>query len=242
MITIVILYVQGSKITAENKQAIFDLHVHSTYSDGTMSLYRIANYVDENDNLVLVGITDHCSHRSYGRKMLDQGTAIERKQKIEELNRKSKTSILNCIEGDILPRGKVRLPKGLGKKFFDLVVGSIHRPLNPITWTETVKGVIRNNKIDVLGHPMAYNDIMRDSIEEIMLKLSRKNIAVELNTKYKFPPNYFLDLLKKYNVKVVPASDAHSLFEIGKVQKGIELTSAKELNLMTPSHLQESLH
>lgn len=211
----------------------FDAHIHSNYSDGKMDLYRIANYV-KNKDLDYVGIADHCSHRSYGTKMLKKSNVLERQQVIEKLNENMDNTLLNCIETDIQPKGNVVYPNGIEKKFFDFVIGSVHSSFNSDTWKKALKRVIKDNKIDVLGHPMAYNDISWSSMDEIALELAKSNIVVELNEKYGPLPRYFLTLLQDYNVKFVLASDAHTLHEIGRFKNSVKFARQNDLKLLDP--------
>lgn len=211
----------------------FDAHIHSDYSDGKMDLYRIAKHVVKKD-LAYVGIADHCSHHAFGSNMVKKHNVIERQQLIETLNERMDPTLLNCIEADIHPKGTVVYPRGIEKKFFDFVIGSVHASFDSESWKHALKRVIRDKKIDVFGHPMAYNDISWNAMEEIALEIARSNIAVELNEKYPLPPKYFLTMLQDHNVEFVLASDAHTLNDIGRVKKSLKFALENNLSLKDP--------
>lgn len=217
-----------------------DLHVHSRYSgDCQLSLRRIVEYA-ERKGLNAVGIADHCSRHSFGAKMLHQEVALERKRRIEELDKKTDIYLLNCIESDLLSQGNVTFPKGLGKEFFDIVIGSFHTTVTAKEWGQALKRIINNRKIDIFGHPLAYNDVSWNIMEDIAEELFESDIIVELNERHRMFPDYFLDLLRKYGVRFVPTSDAHEQYEIGDIGEGLELARKKNLKLITnPLNLKE---
>lgn len=217
----------------ETIKDVYDLHVHSTYSDGSASPYRIVKYV-KNKNLTALGITDHCSFHSWGRKLLASEILTERKRMIEKFNGKTEIPLLNCIEADILPQGKLTLPGSLDKDFFAYVIASFHTSMSSKKWIEALKNVIQDGKVDILGHPVAYNNVSSDNMEDVVITLSRKDIAVEINERYRFPPDYFIKLLKEHHVQVTLVSDAHSLYEIGEVEESLRLVNEKNLELLDP--------
>ncbi|NIQ05539.1 MAG: hypothetical protein GWO20_07375 [Candidatus Korarchaeota archaeon] len=218
-----------------SKIQLTDFHVHSTYSaDSNVSIYEIAEYA-EHKTLFVVGIADHCSRRSFGTKMLDQSVVIERRRRIKEVDSKTSTYLLNSVECDILPRGRLTFPKGVQKDFFHYVIGSVHSKWDSTTWRDTLKNVISGGKIDVLGHPLAYNAVSWNIMEDIVLELAKANVAVELNQRYSFPPKYFLNLAKQHGVKFVLSSDAHTRSEIGEVGRCVKLIHENALEVINPS-------
>jgi len=84
---------------------MYDLHIHSIYSDGTSRIDEIAKYA-KRKGLKIIAITDHCSYDSWGNKLLDLKTVMERRDIIEDM-RNIDLMILNGLEADILANGRV---------------------------------------------------------------------------------------------------------------------------------------
>jgi len=217
---------------------MMDLHIHSIYSDGSARIEEIVEY-SRKMGLKIVAITDHCSrvHLTVGGRMLEPEIAIERAEIIYNMNSSHDDIIvLNGIESDIMERGRVVFPKGLDRNFFDLVIGSIHVPLIPERWAKWVILAIRSSNIDILGHPLSYvrGPIPFELVERVIIELASREVAFELNASYLSPPAKILSLCKEYDVAVSIGSDAHSIYQIGRVESCISLVKKYGLRVFHP--------
>ena len=130
-----------------------DLHVHSDWSDGALSLEELAtkgeglgyDYILCSDHSATLGIT----HGLDEEKLQQQGHEIER------INRKAGTcTLLHGIEVDILSNGSLGLPNH-ALSDLDLVIASVHSGLKEDrdTMTRRIIMALENENVDIIGHP-----------------------------------------------------------------------------------------
>lgn len=134
-----------------------DLHMHSTWSDGTASIRHMAeaarvrgySYIAMADHSAYLGITNG----------LDGARLRQQAEEIDALNREYEAQglpfrILRGVEVDITPEGGLALPDEV-LAALDIVVASPHiklrQPLEQAT--ERLLRAMRNPHVDVIGHP-----------------------------------------------------------------------------------------
>lgn len=218
---------------------MYDLHIHSTYSDGTARIEEISKYA-QGKGLKIIAITDHCSHESWGSKLLDLETIMERRSIIESIQREN-LIVLNGLEADILWNGRIVFPKGVKKDFFDIIIGSFHTWGNIIKWEKSLLSVIRSGMVDVIGHPLAYiGKIPWNTAEKVATTAADRDVALELNSQYPFPDIEFLEICREYGVKFSIGSDAHHLYTVGNVKECLELAKNFQLKLLNPYTLYKN--
>ena len=110
----------------------FDLHTHTTYSDG--SLMHMMASAAEKQGLKEIGFADHANVSQ--RKPMKQAkynngfnldmTCERREMAIENLREKRDITIYSGIEMDYDPRDENEIRKFLEKKNFDYTLGSVH--------------------------------------------------------------------------------------------------------------------
>ncbi|MFA6844364.1 MAG: phosphatase [Sphaerochaetaceae bacterium] len=127
--------------------------------------------------------------------------------------------------------GRIDLPKQV-LELLDFVIASYHvEAITPGTKTENTEGwlsVIENQYVDCLGH--VGNPVFPFEHEKVVKALARKGKILEINA------NSFLvrpgseencrdviSLCKKYEVPVTVNSDAHSKWQVGKVDAALHL-------------------
>jgi histidinol phosphatase-like PHP family hydrolase len=212
---------------------VYDLHIHSIYSDGTAGIEEISKYA-QRKGLKIIAITDHCSHEPWGSKLLDLETVMERKSIIESAN-SGNLIVLNGLETDILWNGRIVFPKGLKKDFFDVIIGSFHMWGNISKWEKSLLSVIRSGMVDIIGHPLAYiGKIPWNIAEKIAITAADCDVALELNSHYSLPDIEFLEICREYGVKFSIGSDAHHLYAIGNVEECLEIAKNLQLKLLDP--------
>ncbi|WP_267641354.1 PHP domain-containing protein [Haloarchaeobius amylolyticus] len=109
-----------------------DLHVHSTYSDGSF-LTRMVHAAQE-AGLEGVGIADHCNvsaredpqtfRATYGFNL--DVTYERRRLGIETVREKADITIYDAVEMDYDPRDEAEIRAFLDEADFDYVIGSVH--------------------------------------------------------------------------------------------------------------------
>lgn len=129
-----------------------DLHAHSTWSDGTMSVATLSeagaaiglSYVLCSDHSASLGIT----HGLDAERVVLQG------REIEQINREAQCEVLHGIEVDIRPDGTLSLPDKV-LSALDIVIASVHTAfsLDQDTMTRRVLSAMENEHVDIIGHP-----------------------------------------------------------------------------------------
>lgn len=130
-----------------------DLHVHSDWSDGYLTLEQLAmkgealgyDYILCSDHSATLGIT-------HG---LDEKKLLQQSHEIEQVNRMGRTcTLLHGIEVDILSNGSLGLPNH-ALADLDLVVASIHSGLKEDrdSMTRRLIMAVENEHVDIIGHP-----------------------------------------------------------------------------------------
>ncbi|HEU4323150.1 MAG TPA: DNA polymerase/3'-5' exonuclease PolX [Roseiflexaceae bacterium] len=134
-----------------------DLHMHSSWSDGSTSLRRMAEAVRARGYRYMA-ITDHSAYLGVTRG-LDAARLREQAAEVAALNAELEAEgvdfrILHGIEVDITPDGRLALPDDVLAEL-DLVVASPHVSLRqpPEQATERLLRAIRNPHVDIIGHP-----------------------------------------------------------------------------------------
>ncbi len=139
-------------VTAED--LLSDLHMHTTWSDGTLSILDMARAARDR-GLKAVVITDH----SYSLGIAN-GLSIERLREqaaeVRAADRElgSDIRVLHGTEMEIRADGSLDFPDEVLAEL-DIVVASLHtalgQPKEQIT--QRLLGAIRNPHVDIIGHP-----------------------------------------------------------------------------------------
>ena len=133
-----------------------DLQMHTTYSDGSLSLEEMARHCIELDHSY-VAITDHSKGLRIAGGM-DEAELARQGAEIDKLNVYFEESeidfrLLKSIEMNISPTGEGDMePESLDA--LDLVLGSFHSQLRKKEdQTDRYLAAVRNPHVHVLGHP-----------------------------------------------------------------------------------------
>lgn len=132
-----------------------DLHVHSTWSDGLLSLEDLAA-AGARLGYEYLAVSDHTKSLAIARG-LDEKRIAEQGEAIAAVNDRAQPGecrLLRGVEVDILAGGSLDLPDA-ALADLDIVTASIHsqlrRPGPQIT--ERLVAAAKNEHVDVLGHP-----------------------------------------------------------------------------------------
>lgn len=133
-----------------------DLHMHSNWSDGALSLEEVAEAAIARGREYIC-ITDH-SQRSYQANGLSVERLMEQSEAIKALRATygDRLHIYHGVELDILEDGTLDYPNDV-LAGLDIVVASLHFGLQQDreTVTERVINAIKNPHVDIIGHPTA---------------------------------------------------------------------------------------
>ena len=190
-------------------------HVHSSYSDGTNSIRKMAQASKEM-GFSYIGLSDHSQSARYAG-----GLSRERLQKqweeIDQLNQEMEGfTIFKGIESDILPDGSLDYEGSILKEF-DFVVASVHSHFNMSQeeMTQRVVKAIRNPYTTILAHPTGRLLLAREpyAIDMMLIidEASRSKVAIELNAHpYRLDIDWRLcKYAKEKGVKIAINPDAH---------------------------------
>lgn len=130
-----------------------DLHVHSTYSDGTNSITEIAKECKKL-GYQYVNISDHSKSQRITNGLKEED--IDKKiREIEKVNKEIKGIKILCgTEVEILADGSLDYDNETLKRF-DIVIGSVHSnfKMEREKTTERLITALENPNLHILGHP-----------------------------------------------------------------------------------------
>jgi len=205
-----------------------DLQMHSTWSDGKVSLEEMA-LACRDLGYEYIAVTDHSQDMA-----MVQGLTPERAREqwieIDEIReRVDGIAILRSAEIDILKDGSLDMPDDIIEQL-DVVVISVHSFMDQDrkTMTERVLRAMQHPCVDILAHPTGRRINRREpfqmDVESVLEAAADLGIAVELNAN----PNR-LDLsdvhvhrAKELGIPVVISTDAHSPKGLEDMRFGVD--------------------
>jgi DNA polymerase (family 10) len=204
-----------------------DLHAHTKETDGHHALEEMAEAARERGYAYL-GITNH-SQKVTMAKGLDAKRLAKEIESIDRLNDELKDLvILKSIEVDILKDGSLDLPDDILKEL-DFTVCSVHYNLNlpQEKQTERIIRAMDNSYFHILGHPSGRLINEREpyevDMERLMDAAKERGCFMELNA---HPDRLDLTdvhckMAKDKGIKVVIATDAHSITDLDFMRFGV---------------------
>lgn len=161
------------------------LHVHSTWSDGRLSIEAILKRCVEL-GYEYVGITDHSQSARYARGLTPGSLASQQEEIDAVLPRHPKIKVFKGSEVDILPDGRLDYPEEILERL-DFVVASVHSSfgLPREEQTRRIVRAIRNRRTTILGHPTGRLLLAREpydvDLDEVMRTAAGEGVYLELN-------------------------------------------------------------
>jgi len=204
-----------------------DLHVHSDYSDGAVSIREMALSARAR-GYEYIAITDHTKHLTIGHG-LDEKRLRKQLEEIDRINGELEgITILKSAEVDILADGTLDLPDAVLKEL-DLTVCAVHYKMNLPMKEQTARilKAMENPYFSVLAHPTGRLIGLRDpyevDMERIIKACSQRGCILELNAQ---PDRLDLDdihcrMAKDEGVPIAISTDAHSLKDLELMELGI---------------------
>jgi len=226
-------------------KVVADFHTHTVYSHGKGSI-RDNVLAALKKGLKKIVIADHGpGHWLYGVKKKD---LYEMRKEIDELKKQFKEiEILLGVEAniisldgdldvddeilsiiDILLAGFhngafFKTAKDWQELYFKNKLSRIIPALKQscrITNTIAMVKAIKKNKIDIITHPGAKVDI---DTKEVAKAAAEKGTLLEINSSHGFLNVDYVKVAMKENVKFVINSDAHTPYDVGNIDKGIDI-------------------
>ena len=210
------------------KRVRADLHMHTTWSDGSGSVAEMAEAGKEIGH-EFIAISDH----SQGLKIaggIDESQVAKQGREIEHANqsRDEKTpTVLRSIELNVNPRGEGDMQKNCLTSL-DFVIGSFHSALRvKEDQTDRYLAALRNPCLHILGHPRGrvYNYRVGLSADwaRVFAEAARLDKAVEIDC-YPDRQDLNVDLLKlarAAGTKVSLGTDAHHPWQLEFIEFGL---------------------
>ncbi len=189
-----------------------DLHVHSKYSDGNLTLKELAELAQAM-GYKYIAICDHSQSARYAGGLAAE-RLLEQTKEIDRLNRQLKNfKILKGSEVDILFDGKLDFPDEVLKKL-DFIIAAIHSGFKRNV-TERILKAMDNPWVSIIAHPSGRLISGREGydvdLEKVLQAAKEKGKALELNAYYdRLDLNeFYLKKAKENNVKIGIGTDTH---------------------------------
>jgi len=205
-----------------------DLQMHSTWSDGDVSIEEMARACLER-GYEYMAITDHSQVMAMVGGLSPERARAQWEEIDEARERVPGIRILRSVEVDILKDGELDMPDDVLAEL-DLVVISVHSFMNQDkrTMTDRVLRAMSHPEVDILAHPTGRQINKREpfplDVEAVLEAAAELSVAVELNANPRR-----LDLkdthvqrAKELGVPVVISTDAHSVAELGYMRYGVD--------------------
>jgi DNA polymerase (family 10) len=204
-----------------------DLHVHTTWSDGTNSTKEMAEAA-KSIGYEYLAICDHSKTLQIAHGLTEEDIRKQIKE-IEKLNREMEDfAVLSGVEVNIDSDGRLDV-KDEVLKDLDIVVASVHSGFKQSEkkMTERVITAMHNDYVDVLGHPTGRIINKRDpykiDLTRVFQVASELGVFMEINA---FPSRLDLSDLncfraKDYKVRFSIGTDAHNKDHIRYTELGV---------------------
>ncbi|MCI4446214.1 MAG: PHP domain-containing protein, partial [Candidatus Aminicenantes bacterium] len=162
-----------------------DLHVHSNWSDGVLTLEELVEH-GQKLGYSYLAVCDHSQAAKYAHGLSPERLEEQIKE-IDKINKKLKNfRLLKGIEVDILADGSIDLPDALLKKL-DIVVASIHSGFKKNV-TERIISALKHPLVDIIGHPTGRLISGREgyevNIDKVIEAAAEYGKILELNAYY----------------------------------------------------------
>lgn len=204
-----------------------DLHCHTNWSDGIMTLQELATAAGAK-GYEYVAVCDHSQSLKVANGLTPERIRAQSEQ-IRMINgEQEEVKLLSGIEVDILGDGSLDLPDDVLAER-DVVVASIHSGFRQSReeLTARVLRAMENVHVDMIGHAtgrlLGRREPYAIDMEEVIKKAAETGTVLEINAS----PDR-LDISDVYareagtaGVKIVISTDAHSQVELDNMHLGI---------------------
>ena len=212
----------------QKKDVKADLQMHSTWSDGKLSMLEMAR-ASAKRGLKVIAFTDHSVSLGVTRG-LSMEAHKEQAKEIKKIQKQLGDSILvlHASEVEIKADGTLDYPDEFLASL-DLVVASLHtslrQPRDKVT--QRVINAIRNPHVDIIGHPTGRLIQEREGadldMEAVLNAAAETGVAMEINA---HPARLDLDDIharraKELGIPIALNTDAHSEEDLDMLPYGV---------------------
>ncbi len=201
-----------------------DLHVHSEWSDGTLSLKEIAD-LGRNKGYEYLAVCDHSQAAAYAHGLSPERIKKQWKE-IDEVNRDSKGfKLLKGTEVDILTDGSIDFPDEILKEL-DFVVAAVHSGFRKSV-TERMVKAMGNKYVTTIAHPSGRLISGREGydvdLDKVLAAAKAKGKALELDAYYdRLDLNeYYLKKAKDLGIPITIGTDMHYAHGLDMMRFGV---------------------
>ena len=204
-----------------------DLHVHSTWSDGVVSIKDIVDFVRNNYGYEYIVITDHSKSQRVAHG-LDEERVLEEIKEIELINKMAGLDFVKKgIEVDILLDGSLDLSDDVLSKL-DWVVASVHSHFSRDNTDRIIKAM-ENPYVNAIGHPTGRLIGLREpypvDMDAVIKAAKETGTALEINAQ---PRRMDIDEIwirkaVEEGVKLVISTDSHNLGNFAFMEIGVAI-------------------
>lgn len=202
-----------------------DLHVHSRYSDGTVTLEELLDETRRR-RYQYIGVCDHSRSAKYARG-LEVETLMEKVENIRKLNEESKgAKLLAGTEVDILPDGSLDYPDEVLKEL-DFVIAAIHSWRKEEDVTHRILKAMESPLVHVIAHPtgrlISTRQAYQVDMDRVIEKAAQTETALEINAYYDRLDlsDTYVRRAKELGVKVAIGTDAHNIGQLWMIVLGV---------------------
>ena len=206
-----------------------DLHMHSTWTDGTASILEMAEACRDR-GYAYMAITDH----SQAVTMVGGLTPEKLRAQWEEIREVQETMgdsirIFRGQEVDILKDGALDQPEDILEEL-DVVVASVHSFMDQDgpTMTRRILRAVTSGHVDILGHPTGRLLNRREpydlDVEAVLEAALEHDVAVEINAHPRRLDlnDHYVRRARELGVRVVVNTDAHSVQGLDVLRFGLD--------------------
>ena len=189
-----------------------DLHVHSNYSDGALTIKELAELA-QGVGYEYIAICDHSQSARYANGLPPERLFKQIKE-IDELNQNLRNfKVLKGTEVDILQDGQLDFPDEILKNL-DIVIAAIHSGFKKNV-TGRILEAMQNPYVTAVAHPSGRLISRREGydvdLEKVLEGARKAGKALELNAYYdRLDLNeFYLKKAKELGIKICLGTDTH---------------------------------
>lgn len=225
-----------------------DMHVHSDYSDGSMSIDDMVKAAKKRD-YKYIAFTDHSQSLNIANG-LSEKRVKEQWEEIEEIRKKHPDFlILKGIEVDIKKDGSLDYSDEI-LEGFDIVIASVHANFNlpKDEMTERIIKAIKSPYVDIIGHPtgrmLGQRQPFEFDYEQVLEACKENDVVLEINAS---PSRFDLnDIMAKdaisAEVKLIINTDSHHSDQYNYMRYGVFIARrawAEKENIVNTYSIEE---
>jgi DNA polymerase (family 10) len=204
-----------------------DLHVHSTYSDGSHDLEELA-VIARKKGYQYIAVTDHSRGLGVAGGM-SSDEIMKQNKAIKTLNKKLKGfRILSGVEVDIRSDSTLDFTDEVLENL-DIVIASIHSGFRQsrAQLTKRLVSAMKNPFVSIIGHPtgrlIGERDAYDVNMEEILKSAQETETVLEINA---YPlrldlNDIFIKRAKGMGIVMAINTDAHRAYQFDHIRYGL---------------------